>query len=183
MTILDRLSRRRQPRNSTREQTIRHAEIRRLAIALRENTPALKTNSAQLREIVDDLMPGLTARRSFGPVTAAQAIVSFSRTGRCRSDAAFAALAGTSPLETSSGRTIRHRLNRGGDRALNSAIHTVALVRMRSCPTTRAYVTRRTAEGKTSREIHRRLKHYIARELYRALTAAPALATTTTPTP
>ena len=65
--------------------------------------------------------PGLTDRRGIGPVSAAQAIVRFSHPGRCRNDAAFAALAGTSPLPASSGRTVRHRLNRGGDRALNSA--------------------------------------------------------------
>ena len=86
-----------------------------------------------------------------------------------RNDAAFAALAGASPLEASSGRTVRHRLNRGGDRALNRALHTIALTRMASCPRTRAYVARRTAEGKTPREIRRCLKRYIARELYRQL--------------
>ena len=101
---------------------------------------------------MDELAPGLTDRPGIGPVSAAQVIVSFSHPGRCRNDAAFAALAGTNPLEASSGRTIRHRLNRGGDRALNRAIHTIALSRMRSCPTTRAYVARRTAEGKTLRE-------------------------------
>ena len=68
--------------------------------------------------------------------------------------------------------TVRHRLNRGADRALNRAIHAIALVRMRSCPRTRAYVARRTAEGKTTREIRLCLKRYIARELYRTLTAA-----------
>ncbi len=105
-----------------------------------------------------------------GPVSAAQAIVSFSHPGRCRSEAAYAALGGTSPLPASSGQTVRHRLNRGGDRALNRAIHAIALVRMRGCPRTRAYVARRTAEGKTTREIRRCLKRYIARELYRQLT-------------
>ena len=138
------------------------------------------TNRAQLQAIVDDLAPGLTDRRGIGPVTAAQAIVGFSHPGRCRNEAAFAALAGTSPLQASSGRTVRHRLNRGGDRALNRAIHTIAMTRMRCCPTTRAYVARRPAEGKTPREIRRCLKRYIARELYRALTATM---TTTAPTP
>jgi transposase len=74
--------------------------------------------------------------------------VSFSHPGRCRSEAAYAALGGTSPIPASSGQIIRHRLNRGGDRALNRAIHAIALVRMRSCPRTRAYVARRTAEGR-----------------------------------
>ena len=109
----------------------------------------LKDNRAQLLAIVDDIAPGLTSRYGVGPVSAAQAIVSFSHPGRCRSEAAFAALGGTSPIPASSGQTIRHRLNRGGDRALNRAIHAIALVRMRSCPRTRAYVARRTAEGKT----------------------------------
>jgi transposase len=95
--------------------------------------------------------------------------VSFSHPGRCRNEAAFAALSGTSPIPASSGQTIRHRLNRGGDRALNRAIHAIALTRIRSCPRTRAYVTRRTAEGKTPREIRRCLNRYIARELYRQL--------------
>jgi hypothetical protein len=87
--------------------------------------------------------------------------VFFSHPGRCRSDAAFAAPSGTSPLQASSGKTVRHRLNRGGDRALNSAIHTIAMTRMRCCPTTKDYVARRTAEGKSSREIQRCLKRYI----------------------
>ena len=111
-------------------------------------------------------------RRGIGPVSAAQAIVSFSHPGRCRNDAAFAALGGASPLPASSGRTVRHRLNRGGDRALNRALHTIAATRMRSCPTTQAYVARRTAEGKNPREIRRCLKRYIARQLYRTLATA-----------
>ena len=115
-------------------------------------------------------LPGLTSRYGVGPVSAAQAIVSFSHPGRCRSEAAYAALGGTSPLPASSGQTVRHRHGRGGDRALNRAIHAIALVRMRGCPRTRAYVARRTAEGKTAREIRRCLKRYIARELYRQLT-------------
>ena len=148
---------------------MRHAEIRRLALALREAARALKANRAQLQTIVNDLVPGLIERRGIGPVSAAQAIVSFSHPGRCRNDAAFAALAGASPLPASSGRTVRHRLNRGGDRALNRALHTIATTRMRSCPTTQAYVARRTAEGKNPKEIRRCLKRYIARQLYRTL--------------
>ena len=116
--------------------------------------------------------PGLTDQPGIGPVSAAQAIVSFSHPGRCRNDAAFAKLAGTSPLEASSGQTTRHRLNRRGDRALNKAIHTIARTRMRSDPTTKAYVARRRAEGKSKREIRRCLKRYIARQLFRALTTA-----------
>jgi transposase len=169
--VLAAIARRREPRDASRHQSVRHAEIRRLTLALRESGRTLRANRAQLQTIANDLAPGLIDRRGIGPVTAAQAIVSFSHPGRCRNDAAFAALSGTSPLQASSGRTVRHRLNRGGDRALNSTIHTIATVRMRSCPRTQAYVTRRTAEGKTPREIRRCLKRYIARELYRTLTA------------
>lgn len=170
--VLAALARRRLPSGSSREHTIRHAEIRRLALALREAGRQLRQNRKELQAIVDDLAPGLTGRYGVGPVSAAQAVVSFSHPGRCRNEAAFAALAGTSPLPASSGRTVRHRLNRGGDRGLNRAIHTIALTRIRSCPRTRAYVERRTAEGKSSREIRRCLKRYIARELYRTLTQA-----------
>jgi len=173
-TRLTELARRRLPREASREQATRHAEIRRLALALRETARALKANRAQLHTIVEDLVPGLTKRPGIGPVSAAQAIVSFSHPGRCRNDAAFAALAGVNPLPASSGRTVRHRLNRGGDRALNRALHTIAMTRMRTCPTTRAYVARRTAEGKNPTEIRRCLKRYIARHLYRTLTTSMA---------
>jgi transposase len=169
---LDALARRGLPRGADRAAAVRHAEIRRLAVALREARRELAANKAQLRGIVTELVPGLLDRRGIGPVTAAQVIVAFSHPGRCRNDAAFAALAGSCPVEASSGRTVRHRLNRGGDRALNAAIHTIALTRMRCCERTRAYVAKRTAEGKTLREIRRCLKRYITRELYRALTAA-----------
>lgn len=171
-TTLAGLARRRHPREASREQAVRHCEIRRLALALREAGRALKANRAELHAIVNDVAPGLTTQPGIGPVSAAQAIVSFSHAGRCRNEAAFATLAGTSPIEASSGQTTRHRLNRGGDRALNKAIHVIANTRIRSDPATQAYVARRTAEGKSSREIRRCIKRYIARQLYRALTAA-----------
>jgi transposase len=78
--------------------------------------------------------------------------VSWSHAGRLRSEAAFAALAGASPIPASSGQVTRHRLNRGGDRRLNRALHTVALVRLRDDPVTRAYAARRRAEGKPTRD-------------------------------
>jgi transposase len=171
-TVLAALARRRPPAAASRALTVRQAEIRRLALALAAAARQLKANHAQLHAIVNDLAPGLTARPGIGPVTAAQAIVSFSHPGRCRHDAAFARLAGTSPLEASSGQITRHRLNPGGDRALNRALHVIALTRMRSCPRTRAYTARRIAQGRSTREIRRCIKRYIARELYRALTTA-----------
>jgi transposase len=153
----------------TREQAVRRSEARRLAQAILAGERELKANLKQLREIVDALAPGLLAKYGVGPVSAAQAIVSWSHPGRCRSDAAFAALAGASPIPASSGRITRHRLNRGGDRHLNSALHTIAMTRWRGCYRTTAYVQRRRAEGKGDGEIRRALKRYIAREIYRAL--------------
>jgi transposase len=148
-TALTALAGRELPADTSRELVVRQAEIRRLALALGQARAQLKDNRAQLLAIAEDIAPGLTSRFGVGPVSAAQAIVSFSHPGRCRNEAAFAALGGTSPIPASSGQTIRHRLNRGGDRALNRAIHAIALVRMRSCSRTRANLARRTAEGKT----------------------------------
>jgi transposase len=119
-----------------------------LALAVREAGRALATNLRELDLIVNELVPGLTQGRGIGPVSAAQATVSFSHAGRCRSEAAYAELAGTSPIEVSSGQTERHRPNRGGDRALNKAIHTIALARMRDDPATKAYAARRRGQGK-----------------------------------
>jgi transposase len=154
------------------EAQVRRAEARRLALAIGAADRALRTNRTELTTLVAALAAALLDLPGVGPVSAAQAIVSFSHPGRCRDNAAFAALAGTAPLLAASGRTNRHRLNRGGDRALNRAIHTIALTRLRSDPRTRDYLNRRTAEGKTTREIRRALKRYITRELFRTLTTA-----------
>jgi hypothetical protein len=97
-TVLAGLVRRRLRTDAGRDQAVRQAEIRRLALALRQARRDLKANHDQLRTIVDDIAPGLTDRYGVGPVTAAQAVVSFSHPGRCRNEAAFAALAGISPL-------------------------------------------------------------------------------------
>jgi transposase len=171
---LDALTRRRPRRAVGREGLVRRAEIRRLAHAIRQADRELSANNRQLTDIVGQLAPQLLQRRGIGPVSAAQAIVSFSHPGRCRNDGAFASLAGTSPIPASSGKTTRWRLNRGGDRGLNRAVHTIAHSRMISCARTREYVERRRADGKTTPEIRRCLKRYITRELYRALTAAMA---------
>lgn len=119
--------------------------------------------------------PALLAEAGVGPVVAAQLLISWSHPGRVRNEAAFASLAGVAPLETSSGQHSRHRLNRGGDRALNRALHTVAITRMRSHPETRAYEIRRSSNGKTHRDIRRSLKRALARRLYRTIEAAVRL--------
>jgi transposase len=122
-----------------------------------------------IQALVLAIAPWLLELPGVGPITGAQVLISWSHAGRWRSEAAFAALAGTSPIPASSGQTTRYRLNRRGDRQLNHALHTIAIVRMRDDPLTRAYVQRRTAEGKNPREIRRCLKRIIARQLYKLL--------------
>ena len=89
--------------------------------------------------------------------------------GRLRSEAAFAHLCGVAPIDASSGLTTRRRLNRGGDRSADQALWRIVMVRMVGEPRTRAYVARRTLEGRSKREIIRSLKRYVTRELYRCL--------------
>ena len=102
-----------------------------------------------------------------GPQTAATLLATAGdNPERLRNESALAALCGVNPLEASSGKTVRHRLNRGGNRAANNALWTIVMVRMRSDPRTQAYVARRTKEGKSAKEIQRCLKRYIIRELY-----------------
>lgn len=169
VATLTTLTRRRARARDSREQTIRRAEAARLAAALLRARTELLNNLRQLTELVEHLATGLTDRVGVGPVSAAQALVSFSHPGRLTNEASFAALAGVSPLQASSGRTTRHRLNRNGDRALNRALHDIAKTRMRCDPRTQDYAQRRRAQGLSDREIRRCLKRYIARELYRAL--------------
>jgi hypothetical protein len=93
-----------------------------------------------------------------------------------RSEAAFARLAGAAPLPASSGQIIRYRLDRGGDRRLNRALHTIAVQRARTDLDTIAYIARRRSEGKPLRDALRCLKRYLARSLYRTLEATPRAA-------
>src|SRR5690625_3454814 len=99
-------------------------------------------------------------------------LTAWSHEGRVRTEAEFASLAGVNPIPASSGNTVRHRLNRGGDRALNSALHLVAVTKMTYDRETRAYVEKRRTEGKTHREIRRCLKRYIARRVFRTFNAS-----------
>lgn len=126
-----------------------------------------------IRTIVHAWHPELLDLLGVGPIVAAVVLCAWSHPGRCRSDAAFAMLAGAAPIPASSGQTIRYRLNRCGDRQLNRALHTVVLSRLRYDERTRAYAEQRRAEGKTNREIKRCLKRYVARQLYRTLEPSP----------
>ena len=122
---------------------------------------------AMIRAIVDELAPNLVARNSIGHAGAAQLLLTAGdNPERLKSEAGFAALCGVSPVPASSGKMIRHRLNRGGDRAANSALHIIAIGRLRTDAKTKAYVARRIAEGHSKLEAIRCLKRYIAREVF-----------------
>ena len=120
--------------------------------------------------IVDELAPDLVARKSIGHGSAAQLLLTAGdNPDRLGSEASFAALCGVSPIPASSGKATRHRLNRGGDRAANSALHIIAIGRLRTDERTKAYVARRIAEGHSKLEAIRCLKRYLAREVFALL--------------
>jgi transposase len=123
---------------------------------------------AELDQLVTAIAPWLLELAGVGPISAAQVLVSWSHAGRLRSEAAVAALAGANPIPASSGQVTRHRLNRSGDRQL-MALHTIVVARLRDDPATRAYATRRTSEGKSTRDIRRCVKRAVARQLFKLL--------------
>lgn len=143
--------------------------LRDLARRVRFLEAEATTHEKAIRAIVRSWRPDLLHLTGVGPIVAATVLTAWSHPGRCRNDAAFAMLAGAAPIPASSGKTIRHRLNRSGDRQLNRALHTIVLTRLQHDQRTRAYADRRRTQGKTDREIKRCLKRYIARELYRRL--------------
>jgi transposase len=147
--------------------------LRHLARRIAHLDDEIHDTEAELKTLVAKTAPQLLDEYGVGVVTAAQVITSWSHPGRCRNEAAFARLAGVAPIPASSGQTERHRLNRGGDRRLNHAIHMIAVTRARGHHETRDYIARRVAEGKTPREARRCIKHYIARRLYRLLENPP----------
>jgi transposase len=120
-----------------------------------------------LADLVKQTAPSLLGLYGLGvDTTAALLVAAGDNPNRIRSEAAWARLCGVSPVEASSGKVIRHRLNRGGDRQANSALRRIVMVRMAGDPATRAYVQRRTIEGRSKLEIIRVLKRYVAREVY-----------------
>jgi transposase len=135
----------------------------------------------QLGRLVAQAAPALLAVKGVSTITAACLLMTAGdNPERLRSEAAFAHLCGVAPIPASSGKTTRHRLNRGGDREANKALYLLAVRRMGWDPVTRAYVARRTTEGLSKLEIIRCLKRYLARELFPLLAANPLLATTAT---
>jgi transposase len=148
------------------------ATVRALALTAQRVLAArhdAKQLEGQLRELVMAVAPALLAEPGIGPISAAQLLISWSHPGRFRSEAAFAMLAGAAPVQACSGQVVRHRLNRGGDRQLNRALHTIVMLRQVHHGPTRVYTSRRIAQGKSQREVRRCLKRTVARQLYRLL--------------
>ena len=169
-------------RPATQEPTARAVLYALKALAQRHEflTTQADDLDAQLHAVATEANPHLMSIRGVGPITAAQLLITAGgNPDRLHTEASFAALCGTAPVPASSGKTNRHRLSRGGDRAANSALHTIALNRMSHHPPTRDYVARQRAIKHSTPEILRMLKRAIAREIFKSLTqgqAAPLLA-------
>jgi transposase len=168
---------------ATRPDARRDPELRGSMLALRSVARRVLQLQAEERELgrqiealTRKLAPQLLDQPGVGPHAAAQLVLSWSHHGRIRSEAAFARLAGAAPIPASSGQTVRHRLDRSGDRKLNRALHMILITRKRAHPPTIAYIERRMHEGKTRREANRCLKRYLARSLYRLLEHGPPIA-------
>jgi transposase len=151
---------------------------------LGERYQALEAELARVDAALDRLItkaaPELRQLYGVGPEIAGALLVAAGDNPlRLRSEAAFSMLCGTSPISASSGKTVRHRLNRGGNRQANTALYRIVVVRLRWHQPTRAYLARRTRQGLSKREIIRCLKRYVAREVFAALQAPTALATAT----
>ena len=153
--------------------SVARSEAVRLAKRIGELNAEIKANGSRITELVEvsEAAP-LLQESGFGPVTAAICLTAWSHQGRVRSEAAFASLAGVNPIPASSGNTVRHRLNRGGDRTLNKALHMVAVTWMAFDPVTIEYVAKRQAEGRTKKEIRPCVKRYLARRIFRTLNAS-----------
>jgi transposase len=142
--------------------------------ALGRRVVSLDEESKQIDKLLAELVrataPELVALYGVGPDTAASLLVAAGdNPERLRDEAAWAHLCGVAPIEASTGKVKRYRLNRGGDRQANAALWRIVITRMSSDPRTQAYVARRSQEGRTKGEIIRVLKRYVAREVYRYL--------------
>jgi transposase len=158
---------------------VRNGVLQRLGRRVERLSREVAETERALAELLAEVAPDLLAECGVGPVCGAQLLVSSGDPGRMTSEASFAALAGTSPVDASSGKQRHHRLNRGGDRQLNWALHVVALQRIRHHPQTSAYYDRLLAAGKTTREARRCVKRALARHFYHRLRETPRPALTT----
>jgi transposase len=148
---------------------VKHA-LRSLARRHQQLSEEIRDLDKHLTRLVTQTAPDLIAVKGLGPLTCAALLVAVGdNPERMRNESAFAHLCGVAPVPASSGKTNRHRLNRGGDRQANYALYILAVTRMAWDPRTRAYVDKRRAQGKSTKEIIRCLKRHIARELYRLL--------------
>ncbi len=130
----------------------------------------VKALDRELSRLLVAVAPGLLELVGVGPDSAGALLVAAGdNPGRLRSEAAFSMLCGSSPIEASSGKTTRHRLNRGGDRQANAALYRIVVIRLRWHQPTRDYLARRTEQGKSKPEIIRCLKRYVAREIFTVL--------------
>jgi transposase len=153
--------------------------LRRIAKRAQSLSQEIAQIDRSLLMLVSELAPQLLEECGVGAISAAQLLVSSGNATRMKSEASFAALAGTSPVDASSGKQQRHRLNRGGDRQLNWALHVIALQRARHHAETREYYHRLLAAGKTAREAKRCIKRALARRLYHQLRQLPQTPLTT----
>lgn len=150
--------------------------LRVLALRYRALSGEIKELDTEIARLCAEANPALLAAPGVGAETAATLLIAAGdNPERLTTEASFAALCGATPIEASSGQITRHRLNRGGDRQANNALWRIALVRLRCDERTKAYAHRRTAQGKSRKEIIRCLKRYIAREIHQLLTAPPPL--------
>jgi transposase len=143
--------------------------LRALARRVQALTVEERELKREIQALVTELAQPLLEEQGVGPITAAQALISWSHPGRVRNEAAFARLGAAAPIPASSGQTVRHRLDPGGDRQLNRALHTIIVSRRKNHPPTIAYIERKTSEGKSVREAIRCLKRHLARHIYRLL--------------
>jgi transposase len=153
------------------QQTMRVRIARDELRRLRELTQAIKALEGEIAQLVAEVAPQLLSEPGFGPLTAAKLVGEIAGAGRFATDAKLARAAGLAPIPASSGNTNRHRLDRGGNRQINAAIHRVAVTRARCHPETRVYLARKKAEGKTTREAIRCLKRHLARRIWQLLRA------------
>ena len=151
--------------------------LRSLACRYHQLSEEIRNLKAELAQLIGTASPTLVNIVGVGPDTAATLLIAAgSNPERLRSEAAFAALCGVCPIPASSGKTNRHRLNRGGDRQANAALHRIVVVRLRCDPRTKEYIRRRTGEGMSKPEIMRCLKRYVAREIFPHLQTPARLA-------
>lgn len=150
---------------------IARTEAHRLATRIHTLDADLDSNEKAINALVRELEPTLLDLPGLGPINAAIVLTVWSHPGRIHDEAGFAKIGGVCPLEISSGNSKDHRLNRTGDRQLNSALNSIANTRMRHDETTKAYVKKRKQQGQTKPRIRRCLKRYIARQIFRHLTA------------